>query len=173
MTDNAGNAVTNDIDKAELLNQYFGSECDDGQLPHFKQIVPDDLKLNSVDFSINAVLRVLTKLKNKSVPGPDKLPPVLYKNLSSSLAEPLSLLFASCQSVGKIPDEWHSAIVTPLYKGGISSPVSNYRPVSLTCVACKIMEHIITSDMLSHLHAHNVGLISKQQHGFLSCRLRY
>jgi len=170
LIDNAGNAVTTDTDKAELLNQYFGSVCmkDDGQLPYFKQIVPDDVKLNSVDFSISAVLRVLKKLKTKTAPGPDKLPPVLYKNLSSSLAEPLSLLFASCQSVGKIPDEWHSAIVTPLYKGGISSAVSNYRPVSLTCIACKIMERIITSDMLTYLHAHNV--ISKQQHGFLSHR---
>ena len=93
---------------------------------------------------------------------------MLYKNLSFSLAEPLSSLFASCQSVGKIPDEWRSAIVTPLYKGGISSAVSNYRPVSLTRVACKIMERIIASEMISYLHAHDV--ISKQQHGFLSRR---
>jgi len=61
LKDNAGNAVTSDTDKAELLNQYFGSVCtrDDGQLPDFKQIVPDDVKLNSVDFTISAVLRVL------------------------------------------------------------------------------------------------------------------
>jgi len=170
LLDNAGNAVTSDADKAELLNQYFGSVCtkDDGQLPCLKQIVPKDAKLSSVDFSINAVLRVLKKLKTKSAPGPDKLPSVLYKNLSYSLAEPLSLLFASCQSVGKIPDEWRSAIVTPLYKGGISSAASNYRPVSLTCVVCKIMERIITSETLSYLRAHDV--ISKQQHGFLSRR---
>jgi len=88
--------------------------------------------------------------------------------LSFSLTEPLSLLFASCQSVGKIPDEWRPAIVTPLYKGGISSAVSNYRPVLLSCVACKIMERIIASEMLSYLRAHDV--ISKYQHGFLSRR---
>jgi len=170
LLDDDGNAVTSDTDKAELLNQYFGSVCtiDDCQLPRLKQVVPDDVKFNSVDFSVNAVLRVLKKLKTKSAPGPDKLPSVLYKNLSFSLAEPLSLLFASCQSVGKIPDEWRSAIVTPLYKGGISSAVSNYRPISLTCVACKIMERIITTDMLSYLRANDV--ISKQQHGFLSRR---
>ena len=46
--------------------------------------------------------------------------------------------------------------------------VSNYRPVLLTCVACKIMERIIASEMLSYLHAHDV--ISKQQHGFLARR---
>ena len=78
------------------------------------------------------------------------------------------LPFTPCQSVGKIPNEWRSAIVTPLYKGGISSAVSNYRPVSLTCIACKIMERIMASEMLSYLHAHDV--ISKQQHGFLSRR---
>jgi len=27
LTDNAGNVVTSDTDKAELLNQYFGSVC--------------------------------------------------------------------------------------------------------------------------------------------------
>jgi len=70
-----------------------------------------------------------------------------------------------CQSVGKIPDEWRSAVVTPLYKGGSSSAVSNYRPVSLTCAACKIMERIIAIEMLSYLRVHDV--MSKQQHGFL------
>jgi len=46
--------------------------------------------------------------------------------------------------------------------------VSNYRPVSLTCIACEIIECIITSETLSYLHAHDV--ISKQQHAFLSCK---
>jgi len=97
LTDNAGSAVTNDTDKTELLiSRPILAVCtrDDGQLPYFKQIVPDDVKLNSVDFSISAVLRVLQKLKTKSAPDPDKLPSVLYINLSFSLAEPLSLLFA-------------------------------------------------------------------------------
>ena len=70
-------------------------------------------------------------------------------------------------SVGKIPAEWSRTIVTPVYKGGLSSDVSNYRPISLTCVACKLMERIIVHDMLFYLLSHK--LISKQQHGFL-CR---
>jgi len=110
-----------------------------------------------VDFSISAVLRVLKKLKKLNLnQAPTNSLQCYIKNLSFSLAEPLSLLFASCQSVGKIPDEWRSAIVTPLYKGGISSAVSNYRPVLLSCVACKIMERIIASEMLSYLRAHDV-----------------
>ena len=72
-------------------------------------------------------------------------------------------------SVGVLPRDWAHAVVTPLYKNGDASDVSNYRPISLTCVASKIMERVINADMLSFLQAHHV--ITKQQHGFLSRRL--
>jgi ribonucleases P/MRP protein subunit RPP40 len=71
-------------------------------------------------------------------------------------------------SVGKIPNEWSHAIVTPVYKGASASSVTNYRPISLTCVASKIMERVIVCDLLIYLRRHNV--INKQQHGFLSGR---
>jgi len=28
---------------------------------------------------------------------------------------------------------------------------SNYRPVSLTCICCKVLEHIVVSNMMKHL----------------------
>ena len=71
-------------------------------------------------------------------------------------------------SVGQMPKAWTHAIVTPVYKSGDASDVSNYRPISLTCVVCKIMERIIVSDMLDYLRLHKV--IDKRQHGFLSRR---
>jgi hypothetical protein len=37
--------------------------------------------------------------------------------------------------------------VVPIYKGGDRSVVRNYRPVSLTSVVCKQMEHVITGYM--------------------------
>jgi hypothetical protein len=37
------------------------------------------------------------------------------------------------------------AMVIPIYKGGDCSLVSNYRPVSLTSVVSKQMEHVIGS----------------------------
>jgi len=33
--------------------------------------------------------------------------------------------------------------VAPIYKGGDRSAVTNYRPISLTSVVCKQMEHVI------------------------------
>ena len=42
----------------------------------------------------------------------------------------------------------------------------NYRPNSLTCVCCKILEHIICTDIRHHLDTHNI--LSKLQHRFRS-----
>jgi hypothetical protein len=44
-----------------------------------------------------------------------------------------------------IPSDWKKAIVFHFYKGGDRPLVSNYRPVSLTSVVCKQMEHVIAS----------------------------
>jgi hypothetical protein len=44
-----------------------------------------------------------------------------------------------------IPSDWKKAIVVPIYKGGDRLLVANYRPVSLTSVVCKQMEHVIAS----------------------------
>ena len=43
---------------------------------------------------------------------------------------------------------------------------SNYRPISLTSIACKIMESVVRDALLTHLNTHK--LISVDQHGFLA-----
>ena len=128
----------------------------------------DDVTLDHVEFSREAVLRAVKQLKMNGSCGPDGLPPLLYKSLAQCISEPLALMFDSFMSVGRIPDEWRRAVVTPIYKGGLAADVSNYRPISLTCVACKIMEKVITRRMLCYLYKH--CLISKEQYGFLSGR---
>jgi len=42
-----------------------------------------------------------------------------------------------------LPGDWRRATVIPIHKGGDRSLVTNYRPVSLTSVVCKQMEHVI------------------------------
>jgi hypothetical protein len=71
-------------------------------------------------------------------------------------------------SVGCVPDEWRRAIVTPVYKSGLAADVSNYQPIPLTCVACKIMERVVVCQMMYYLLEHRV--ISREQYGFLAGR---
>ena len=68
--------------------------------------------------------------------------------------------------VGQVPSSWTHVIVTLIYKGGSASELSNYRPISPTSVACKIMECIVVIDLLDYLRVNTI--ISYHLHGFLS-----
>jgi len=70
---------------------------------------------------------------------------------------------------GELPNIWRSATVTPVFKKGSPNDPKNYRPISLTCIPCKLLECGIKDALLQHLLTHNV--ISSHQHGFLSKKL--
>ena len=79
--------------------------------------------------------------------------------------------FQQSYTTGKLPQAWTTALVTPIYKKGNKSNPVNYRPISLTCILCKVIEHIVLSHMWKHLSANDV--ILNHQHVFqtgLSCQ---
>ena len=57
----------------------------------------------------------------------------------------------------------NSANVSPIFKKGDKSTAANYRPISLTCILCKVKEHIIASNLVRHLDSN--GLMFDLQHG--------
>ena len=64
-----------------------------------------------------------------------------------------------------VPDDWRQAIVAPIYKNGEKYDPANYRPVSLTCICCKTLEHILMSKIMQHLSEHDI--LVESQHGCL------
>jgi hypothetical protein len=151
-----------------LLNEFFGSvsTVDNGIEPALNRVVANDVKIDSVTFTPAEVLHTIKKLKSSKSSGPDGYTTELFKKIDVALAEPLSLIYSSFMSVAQTPSAWAHAIVTPVFKHGDAVDPSNYRPISLTSVASKIMERTISNDVLSYLCVH--GLINRQQHGFLS-----
>ena len=65
-----------------------------------------------------------------------------------------------------MPLQWKTANVVPLHKKGSKTSASNYRPVSLTCILCKVYENIVREHITSHVRAS----ITKTQHGFVPGR---
>ena len=165
--DESGKLILDDCGKANLLNNYFSSvgTVDNGVLPSVDTSSPSTRKLQLIVFTETNVTAAIRKLKSNLSSGPDGLPPLLYKRTCCSLARPLALLFTQLLSVSVVPDTWKTAIVTPVFKKGLSTDVANYRPISLTCVASKIMERIIVDQMTSFLADTNV--INRAQHGFV------
>jgi len=165
--DESGKLILDDCGKANLLNNYFSSvgTVDNGILPCVDTSSFCTRKLQSIMFTEANVTAAIRKLKSNLSSDPDGLPPLLYKRTCHSLARPLALLFTQLLSVSVVPDTWKTAIVTPVFKKGLSTDVANYRPISLTCVASKIMERIIVDQMTSFLADTNV--INNAQHGFV------
>ena len=67
-----------------------------------------------------------------------------------------------------LPDNWKIAHVSPIYKKGKKNLAENYRPVSLTAIACRLMERIIKDQIMKFLV--DEKLLSNKQHGFLGKR---
>ena len=170
LVDDCGNIITNDDEKAKLFNDYFASVgvVDNNVFPVCDSVLHDDCVLDTVEFNAPNTLAAMHKLKSNLSSGPDGLPPLLFKRLRYCLAEPLALMFSQLFSVSAVPPDWKRGVITPVFKKGVAGNVSNYRPISLTCVPSKIMERIIASQMYAHFKAN--GIIHSAQHGFCKGR---
>jgi len=53
-----------------------------------------------------------------------------------------------------------------MFEKGFPSDPCNYRPISLTCIACKAMESCIKDELLVFLKEHKI--INASQHDFMA-----
>ena len=121
-------------------------------------------KIPDLTVGVSGVRKLLYKLKAHKGSGPDGLPNRVLKELSHELAPSLTALYNQSLSSHSLPEDWKHAFISPVYKKGDVHTPRNYRPVSLTTVTCKILEHIIWKHILDFLDVNNI-LISAQ-HGF-------
>ena len=106
-------------------------------------------------------MNLLKNIEEHKAHGPDKIPNRLLKECAVEIAPSLVLLFQTSIKQSKVPSEWKHALVSRIFKKGEKSLPSNYRPVSLVCVRCKMLEH---TEIMKHLNLHNI--LSDAQHGF-------
>ena len=69
---------------------------------------------------------------------------------------------------GELPTDLTQANVAPILKKCSKFNAVNYHPVALSCITCKLYEHIICKNILSHLEDHKI--LTDFQHGFRSGR---
>jgi hypothetical protein len=104
------------------------------------------------------------KRELNKAPGPDGIPPWFLKLGAKQLASPLQDLFQSSINTGVVPQDWKEANITSIFKKGNRTCAANYRPVSLTIVVCKALEHIVHSHVMKHLEKQHI--LTDFQHGF-------
>ena len=80
-----------------------------------------------------------------------KYPPWLLKEYAVEIGPMLADIYQSSVDSGQVPCKWKHARVCGMHKKGDKSDPANYRPISLTCIASKVLEHIVHSHMMKHL----------------------
>ena len=158
--------ISNPKDKANLFNEQFSkvfSKPCNTTYPSPK-IDKNSKILNNITVSKNGVLNLLKNIKTNKATGPDNIPGALLKLCASELHEVFTIFFQYSLNQGQIPDDWKRAHIFPLFKKGDKSNVENYRPISLTSISCKLLEHIVHSTVMDFLDSQNY--LSPLQQGF-------
>ena len=109
-----------------------------------------------ITVSLNGVLKLLKDLNPHRAAGPDQLKPIVLQRLRDVISPVLQVIYQKSLDTGRVPNDWNTAYVCPLFKKGGTSLASNYRPISLTSILCKVLEYIVTTKLVSHMDHHNL-----------------
>jgi len=137
-----GRIITDAIEKDNTFNSYYSTLfSSEGNIIHMQGENTDD----PFTADIKTIRRRIKAIgKNKSL-GPDRVSGEILKLGGEAMIPYLARLLDITMINGTLPGDWKSATVIPIHNGGDRSLVTNYRPVSLTSVDCKQMEHAIAS----------------------------
>ncbi|CAD2220842.1 Reverse transcriptase (RNA-dependent DNA polymerase), putative [Angomonas deanei] len=100
------------------------------------------------------VAGAVQRLRRSQAPDPSGLIPVFLAELPPEGLELLRQVFDVSLQRSQLPQKWRYAQVIPIYKGAPKprTDFSSYRPVAVTALECRVMEHIIRDRLLHALH---------------------
>ena len=124
--------------------------------------------MQNITITENGVYKLLRNIKPHKATGPDNIQARYLKELALELTPAITFLFQTSLEQGKLPNDWLQAHIVPVFKKGDKNTASNYRPVSLTSILCKTLEHIVNSSIMKHLDIHKI--LTDSQHGFRARR---
>ena len=162
--------TNDDREKANILAKFFTSVFTvepEGEIP----VLEDRhcaYSMEDIVATEEEIEKLLKKLRPDKSPGLDGLHPRFLRELATVLAKPLCMIFNQSLKENTVPEEWKKAQVSAIFKKGEKSLAGNYRPVSLTSIACKVMETIVRNRLVDHMKINK--LFTVKQYGFMSGR---
>ena len=160
-----GEWITNDKDKANELNNFFSSvftKDENDEFPDYSTNI--DSSISDIVVTENKVKLLLKQLNVSKSTGPDNFHPRFLKETADNISYPITVIFNKSLSEGILPNEWKLANVTSIFKSGDKTKSSNYRPISITSILCRMLESIIKSAIMEHCKDSN--LFTDSQYGF-------
>ena len=162
-----GELISDNTKKAEVLNDQFRKVFTREDTTTLPRVDGDPYPaMPEIQVTVPGVEKLLTKLQPKKAAGPDNLPSCILKEYATEIAPALTCIMQKSLDTGVLPEDWRCANISPVFKKGDRTKASNYRPVSLTSICCKLLEHVIHSNIMDHLEQHQI--LCKEQQGFRS-----
>ena len=98
------------------------------------------LKFSLKTISKKTLANAMKKIRKKKSSGRDGLTQDQLVMGSKTLSNPLLVIINESIATGQFPESWKEAVVNPVLKKGSSDLLENYRPVSCTPAASKLLE---------------------------------
>ena len=166
--ENNGQTYTDNLEKANLLNNYFREQTlindDNVNVPDVANYDIEN-ELSSIILTPAEIEIVLKSLPVGKAVGPDGISNKILRELSVELSLPFCSLFNQSLQTGVFPDCWKISNVCPIPKSGNRSSISNYRPVSLLCTSEKVFERTVFKHIFNHFQYNNI--LTPLQSGFI------
>ena len=156
--------ITDSLHKAQALNLQFQSVFTQEQINLPDMPTSPYPTIPPLIIDTQGIAKLLSEVDINKATGPDNIPCRILKTNANALAPVLQVIFSQTLQTGYLPLDWLLANVTAIFKSGDRTSPSNYRPISLTSVPCKIFEHIIHRHIMDHFDRLNI--LTDAQHGF-------
>lgn len=133
------------------------------ELKDYADVTPH--KLNDLPpISESEVRKQVKKIDNSKTSNVKGISTKLLKEAFAFLTPQLTYLFNLILVTCTIPLPWKTATVTPIFKDGDRSLISNYRPISVLPLPVKLLEKLIHQRLYNYLESHS--LLCGEQGGF-------
>ena len=166
-----GNTIDDRQLIAESFNDYFSSIAInlDSQIPDHPKSPLDFVNVSLCQslfltpMTPTECINIISTMKNKYF-GNNSAPTKIFKLAKNIVSNPICKLFNLCIEKSVFPDILKCGTVTPVFKSGDISLLSNYRPITVLILLSKIFEKALHSRLSSFLEKHSI--ISPCQYGF-------
>ena len=162
-----GSITTTDAEICREFNETFQTSftTETTSPPEISTSLNLNRMLSNITILEKEVSETLKELDPHSAAGPDGVAAYVLVQCADQLSKPLTFLFNLSLQTEKLPSIWKTGDIIPIFKNkGSRNCASNYRPVSLTSILCKVMEKIVRRKISEHLE--DIKFLVQGQHGF-------
>lgn len=122
--------------------------------------------MDDMTITTDGVQKLLDDLNVYKPNRPDGILARILKETSKQVTEGMTLLFKASFTQSDISNTWRETLIPPLFKGGkkYSKKALNCITVRQASISCKVLEHVLYSNVMKHLEKNNI--VKSPQHGF-------